>query len=186
MSIDPTGDLTEHIARLTAEVADLKRRLRNKSRTGVIEQVDAGRGLVRVRLNEEDGQPFLTGWIPWKERAGAIKSWSPPSPGEQVVVISENGDLTDAYCDTGCYSNANPAPHNRAAEHVLTIGDARITMTGSSIELRVGGSRVLITAAEIVTYGQTRLDDGQQPVHRVGDLDSDGDAAVDGAPKVFA
>ena len=184
--IEASGDFAELFARLAAEVADLKRRVRNKVRTGTIKELDAAKGLVRVKLNEDDGKEFLTGWIPWKERAGAIKTWSPPSPGEQVTVISENGDLTDAYCDHGTFSNANAAPHDKGAEFKQVIGSASIWMTGDRIELAVGGNRVVVTAAEIVTYGKTRLNDGNEPVHRVGDLDSDGDAAVTGAPQVFA
>ena len=51
--IDANGDLPEIIARLVTEVADIKRRLRNKVRTGTVAQVDAARGLVRVKLNDD-------------------------------------------------------------------------------------------------------------------------------------
>jgi len=191
--IDANGDLPEVIARLVAEVADLKRRLRNKVRTGTVAQVDAARGLVRVKLNDDEDGEFLTGWIPWKERAGVIRTWCPPSVGEQVTVVSENGDLTDAYCDTGTFSNANPAPHDKGGEFKQVIGSASIWMTGDRIELAVGGAKAVLTAdkislhaPEIVTYGTTRLNDGNKPVHRIGDTDSDGDAAVTGADGVFA
>ena len=186
MSIDPTGDLLERIALLTAEVADIKRRLRNKVRTGVVKDLDAARGLVRVKLNDDEDGEFLTGWIPWTERAGAIKSWLPPQPGEQVMVVSESGDLTDAWCTHGGFSNANPAPHDRGGEAKWQVGDASILIRDGMIEITVAGSRVVITPDEIVTYGPTRLDDGNEPVHRVGDVDSDGDTAVGGAPRVFA
>ena len=186
MSIDPTGDLLERIALLAAEVADIKRRLRNKMRTGVIKELDAARGLVRVKLNDDEDGEFITGWIPWTERAGAIKSWLPPHPGEQVMVVSESGDLTDAWCTHGGFSNANKAPHDRGGEAKWQVGNASILIRDGMIEITVGGSRVVITPDEIVTYGKTRLDDGSEPVHRVGDVDSDGDAAVTGAPRVFA
>jgi len=139
-----------------------------------------------VKLNDDEDGEFLTCWIPWKERAGVIRTWCPPSVGEQVTVISENGDLTDAYCDTGTFSNANPAPHNQGGEFKQVIGSASVWMTGERIELAVGGTKLVITAPEIVTYGKTRLNDGNKPVHRIGDVDSDGDAAVSGADGVFA
>lgn len=186
MSIDPTGDLLEHIALLTAEVADIKRRLRNKVRTGVVKELDAAKGLVRVKLNDDEDGEFVTGWIPWKERAGAIRSWLPPQPGEQVTVISESGDLTDAWCDHGGFSNANPAPHDKGGEAKWQVGNASILITDSMIEIKVGDKRIIVSLDEIVTHGKTRLDNGSQPVHRIGDVDSDGDAAVTGASRVFA
>ena len=74
--------------------------------------------------------------------------------------------------------HANPRPHDKAGEGVITVGNTRIQFTGD---------RVTITSPTIVLEGDVHLGgEGGQLVHRKGDVDSDGDAAVGSATKVYA
>lgn len=160
--------------------ADLERRVQNKKRTGTVHEVNAAEGWARVKLGEdENGKPYLSPKMPWKEVAmGAIKTHFPPAVGEQVDVVSESGDLADAMIDTSIPSNANARPHDKAAEGVITVGNTRIQFTGSEVR---------ITSPKIVLEGECHIGgEGGQLVHRKGDVDSDGDAAVGSATKVYA
>ena len=152
--------LPEIIDDLRRRVTELERRQRAQSRTGVITEVDAGNGLARVRLQDGD-QPFVTGWIPWAEpSAGANKTHSPPSVGQQVQIASESGDLHDAVIQGSLNSDANGRPSGAGDEYVLaSVGDARVTISGggASMVLKVGGSTVTLTVGGIVLNSQ-RID----------------------------
>ncbi len=132
-------NIFDTIGELQREVAELKRRNRNRKRTGKIVEVDAPKGVARVELLEKGagGKPYKTAWIPWKEvRQGDVATFNPPSVGEQVEVVSENGDLTDAVIDASIPSNANPRPHNVAGEPVRTSakGAFREHIDGSGVQ----------------------------------------------------
>lgn len=173
--------LAEIIIDQRYRLEELERRMENRERSGTIAEVDAKKGLARVKIDTDDksGQPFLTPWIPWKELSmGAIKTHFPPSVGEQVKVVSESGDLTDAQIDFSTPSNSNERPHDKDAEGVIQIGDTRLLITGDKVVLKSG---------TIVLDGETHLGgEGGQLLHRKGDKDSDGDVAVESATKVYA
>ena len=173
--------LPDQMVDLYRRIAELERRLANKKRTGLIAEVDAEKGLARVRLSTDPqtGQPYLSPWIPWKEVSmGQIKTHFPPSVGEQVEVVSETGDLTDALIETSIPSNQNARPHDKGGEAMIKNGSTTILITDGEVR---------ITAGKIVLEGATHLGgDGGQLVHRKGDADSDGDTAVGSASKVYA
>jgi phage baseplate assembly protein gpV len=130
-----TFGFIERIVELERQVAELDRRGRNRKRTGVVDQVDTAKGVARVKIADGEQGPYLTGWLPWKEiAAGGIKSHIPPTKGEQVDVVSENGDLTDAVIDMSTPSNANPRPHD-GPEAVITKGGTRITISDGAVEI---------------------------------------------------
>lgn len=174
-------DLPDIIADLYHRIADLERRQQNARRTGTVESVDPDKGLARVRLNEDakDGKPYLTAEIPWKMPSnGAVSINIPPSVGQQVDVVSESGDLTDATIDASLRSNANPLPGANPGDGVVTTGSTRIFFSGSEVR---------ITSPKIVLEGDVHLGaEGGHLVHRKGDVDSDGDVAVGSATKVYA
>jgi hypothetical protein len=132
--------LSEIIVDLYRRIEEHARRFENRERTGTIHEVDAKKGLARVKIGEtKDGKPVLSPWSPWKEVAmGAIKTHFPPAVGEQVKLLSESGDLTDAVIDTSLPSNANKRPHDKEGEAKIQIGETYILMTGDSIEISTG------------------------------------------------
>lgn len=153
-------DLASIIDDMRRRIGELERRIRSQSRTGVIAEVDPAKGLARVRLNDGD-KPFLTGFIPWEEpAAGANKTHSPPSVGQQVKVYSESGDLHDASIQGSLNSDANARPSGDGDTYVLaSVGDASITISGggSAMVLRVGGSTVSIAGGSIA-LNSARID----------------------------
>jgi phage baseplate assembly protein gpV len=149
--------LPEIIDDLRRRVTELERRLRSQSRTGVVTAVDPAKGVARVRLQDEAGAPFLTGWIPWEEpSAGANRTHNPPSVGQQVKICSESGDLHDASIQGSLNSQAHGRPSGAGDEFVLLqVGQAAIRATGggSAIVFSVGGFSLTLSADGAVNTG---------------------------------
>ena len=171
-------DLPGQVAWLVNEIEELRRRDRNRKRTGEINEIDLEKGLARVVFEERDGKKYLGPWMPWKEiAAGGIKTHIPPTIGEQVDVVSESGDLTDGVIDMSTPSNQNQRPHN-GPEAVMAMGTTRIVVAEDTVR---------ITSGKIVLEGEVHLGaEGGKLVHRKGDDDDAGDLAVGSAAKVYA
>lgn len=133
--------------------ADLARRLDNLIRPGVVAHVDHAKALCRVRSGD-----LLTDWLPWLEpRAGTTRTWSPPTVGEQVLLLCPCGEVGAGWVLRAGYTTAHPAPSNAAPEHVTAWPDgARLSYehdghqylldvpAGGRITLRCGESRMEI------------------------------------------
>lgn len=130
------SDLGDIIADIYHRIETVERRISNQTRYGVVTEVDAAKRVARVKLNEdEDGKPFLTGWLPWTTPAcGSLKVNMPPSVGQQVAVRSESGDLTDAVIDMSLRSDANPLPDAKPGEAVFVSGKTTFKITPQGIE----------------------------------------------------
>jgi phage baseplate assembly protein V len=133
---------------------ELLRRLENMLRKGTISAVDHDGVLVRVKSGG-----LLTGWLPWFERrAGNVRSWCPPSVGEQCLVLSPGGEMTNGMVLVGLDSEANPAPSNSPTLHRTQYPDGTVidydhgtgalqvdAPGGSLIRLRVGPTVLSLT-----------------------------------------
>ena len=94
--------------------ADLLRMLVNVVRFGKIAEVDCDLKLVRVKVGGN-----LTDWRPWlAQRAGLDQTWWPPTVGEQVVLLSPEGDFNQSIILMGSYSSLGTAPSNNPNQHV--------------------------------------------------------------------
>lgn len=97
------------------QIPDIARRLENLIRIGTIAELDTANGLARVQSGD-----LLTNWLAWlPARAGPDKTWWAPEVGEQVVMLSPSGNLSQALILSAIYSEANPAPDNSADRHVI-------------------------------------------------------------------
>jgi len=75
---------------------------------GVIATVDYANATCTVTLGD-----LTTGELPWvAQRAGGMRYWSPPTVGEQCVVLAPEGDLENGLVVLGLYSDDNPPPSN--------------------------------------------------------------------------
>lgn len=84
------------------------RRLENLIRFGVISSVDHAKARCIV-----DFQGIISAPLPWLTlRAGTDTTWDSPSDGEQVLVLSPSGELSNGVVLFGMYSTAHPAPSN--------------------------------------------------------------------------
>lgn len=151
----------DRIVELERKVAEQERRNRNRRRTGTVSEVDLKKGLARVRLADKP-KPYITGWLPWLEiAAGGTSTHIPPVVGEQVDVVSESGDLTDAVIDFSTHSDKNPRPHD-GPEAVIKHGDVRI---------EIADGRVDITAPLVKIAGNVKV---TGRLHTVGGIFDEG------------
>lgn len=88
------------------ETPDMQRMIGDLVRLGAVASVDLAAATCRVRVGD-----IVTGDLPWlAARAGAVRTWSPPSVGEQVVLLSPESDAAAGIVLLGLYADAAPAP----------------------------------------------------------------------------
>lgn len=163
--------LNDVILKLQDRVAELERRRRNAKRTGTVDVVDNAKGLARVKLVDGD-KSFVTDWLPWKEvAAGMTTTHIPPVVGQQVDVLSENGELTDGVIDFSLHSNQNKRPHN-GPQAVIVHGNTRITLDEGNVDIKTA-NYVNVTCHSTITL--SAID-----THVTGNLIVDGNLETKG------
>lgn len=178
--------LPDQIADIMFRIAELERRARNRRRKGTIAKVSDDGSKYRVKLSEQNGKPYLTDWIKARTlAAGGVKVDVRYSVGEQVDVVSENGDMTDAQIDFSTYSDDNPRENKDAALHIK-IGDTVIEASAGAA--RVTSPHVTVSSPDVRIGG-----DGGKAVARIGDrvrIETGSSAGlwpiVEGSSAVFA
>ena len=102
--------------------AEQNRLLANLIRVGTILEVDHARARCRVKSGKLE-----TNWIAWLEhRAGATRSWDPPTVGEQCVLLCPSGEPASAIALVGLYSDARPAPVTDQNKHHTRYPDGAV------------------------------------------------------------
>jgi phage baseplate assembly protein gpV len=97
-------------------VTELERRLGNLLRGGSIIATDFATARVKVRSGD-----LVTGWLPWlTHRAGGDVTWHAPEIGEQVMILSPDGEPAQGVVLPAIYSTAVSAPANSADRSVIT------------------------------------------------------------------
>ncbi|MDH2998101.1 baseplate assembly protein [Pasteurellaceae bacterium LFhippo2] len=107
-------------------MAEIDRRLDNLIRLGTIAEVDYKTATARVTAGgiTTDFIPFLT------FRAGTTKTWSAPSVGEQVLIISVSGEFNTGLILPAVY--ASNAPSSNPDEHLIVFPDGTEIMHNSA------------------------------------------------------
>lgn len=138
--------------------AEAERRLMNVVRVGTIVAVDPGNARARVSFGGETE----SAWLPFTGgRAGGARVWSPPTVGEQVLILSPSGDTAQGVITGSIPSSSNPAPSSDGGAVVLRIGSSTITVTGTGATVQVGGVSVAITASGLAITGGQVTHNGQ-------------------------
>lgn len=102
--------------------AEMMRLLENVIRVGVVTEIDATGGTVRITTGG-----LLTNWIRWQtQRAGAFKIWCPPKIGEQVLIVCAGGNPETAFVIGSLYGEENKSPSSSLKEVVLTAPDGAV------------------------------------------------------------
>lgn len=131
----------------TAAIAELTRRIDNLLRIGTVAEVKGN--LCRVKTGEllTQFRPFFT------RRAGTAKTSWRPTVGEQVMLLSLSGDLTNAYILPALYSDDNHEPDDNAnRERTVYPDGAVIEYDPESSALKVTGIKTAnVQASERVT-----------------------------------
>ncbi|MDG6881054.1 Phage P2 baseplate assembly protein gpV [Phocoenobacter uteri] len=144
-----------------ANNTDNARRIEHIVRFGTIAKVDLKKALVRVQSGE-----VLTDWLPWLNfRAGTTKSWSPPTVGEQCIVLSASGEMTMGVVLYGIY--ASNAPSSNGDEHLIEFPDGaickynhkthRLTMTGIQTAYVQASESIVADTPNFVCTGDVRI-----------------------------
>ena len=108
--------------RMTADHSELLRLLLNLIRFGTIADIDHDAQRVRVQVGKN-----TTTWRPWiSMRSGDAQTWFPPSMGEQVIVLSPEGDFTQAAILPAIYSDKSPTPSTNPAHHTTRYADGAV------------------------------------------------------------
>lgn len=164
--------------------SETDRRLANVVSWGVIDSVDHAAARARVKLDDE----LVTDDLPWMElRAGQVRTWSPPSVGEQVLVLAASGELAAGVILRGVNSDAHPAPS--ALEHLTrsiwadgALDDyddqahQRIieVPAGGRVIVRIAGGGSITLEGDVATVRAASVllgpDGDRKAVARVGDM----------------
>lgn len=162
-------ELVTSVRNLEKVVNRQEYRMNNLFREGSVKEVDFSKGVAVVDAHGMDSKE-----IPWMEPAGDISEWTPPSVGQRVIMVSPGGNQGRAFIMPGGYTDDAPAPHNQGAQKRIKIGDAMITISGSSVSIVVGGTTLTIGASGVtatvggVTYaisGSGTAQTGGQQLH---------------------
>ncbi|MGI2131522.1 phage baseplate assembly protein V [Shewanella baltica] len=131
----------------TAAIAELTRRIDNLLRIGTVAEVKGN--VCRVKTGEllTQFRPFLT------RRAGTAKTSWRPTVGEQVMLLSLSGDLTNAYILPALYSDENPEPDdNNNRERTVYPDGAVIEYDPDTSALKVTGIKTAtVQAIDLIT-----------------------------------
>lgn len=115
-------------------------------RWGRIASVNLADGLCTVELADD----VQTGPLPWFEaRMGATRVWSPPSIGEQVLLLCPAGELAGAAALRGVPSDEHPPAGSTQSERILFADGAELEYDPESHSLAVimpSGGTVSIAA----------------------------------------
>lgn len=157
-------------------LADLARLIENIVRFGTVAEVQMQPPRVKVSSGN-----ITTTWLPWLNlRAGADREWDPPTIGEQVVLLSPSGNLTQGVALTGLFSDLITANGDREGLHRRTYRDGAV-IEYDSIAHRL---RAILPAGGITDITSTGGINITGPINHVGDYTQQGNQAVTGTVTV--
>lgn len=142
---------------------ELSPEVSNLIRTGSVTALQVRPPRVRVSTGGIE-----TDWICWGERrAGSrAKTWSPPSVGEQVVLLCPEGDIGQAIVVCSINSDSQPAPADAADIERTVFGDGSVVefdADTSTLTVNAGQGRVVVIcdAATVTAASTVELDTPQ-------------------------
>lgn len=105
--------------------AEIQRQIENLIRLAEISEVDfhdPENPVCRCKIGTID-----TDWLSLATvRAGSVREWNPPSEGEQAVILSPSGDLSQGIIIAVLYSSRFPAPDTAAHKPKRTYPDGAV------------------------------------------------------------
>ena len=195
-------------------IAELERKLDSLFRHGPVHdrnKID-GHWFVRLKIGGTEQEPFLSPWIPCSSPNGGpagLNVHRVPATGEQLTMLSPAGDPRQAVAASLFWSDDHPPPSEDGDAVTITHSKFRLDLKDGALTIETKGplsiecqaftlkglddtgislvdGKLTLKAELIETDGETRLDKGSRQVHRMQDHDSHGDAAIEGASRVYA
>ncbi|REE92640.1 phage baseplate assembly protein V [Cupriavidus plantarum] len=146
------------------DLAEISRLLENLLRLGKIAEVQhASPPRVRVQTGG-----LTSDWLPWiEQRAGGTRTWSPPTVGEQVLMLCPSGELRNGIVLCGIPSDDIDVPSNSATETVTQYADGAVArydhaasamfVTGIKSLVVEAGTSVLVKSPDIKLDGNVTV-----------------------------
>ncbi|MGW8202631.1 phage baseplate assembly protein V [Sphingomonas bisphenolicum] len=173
-----------------AHIADPERLTGEVLRYGTIASVDHDNATCTVESGD-----IITGELPWvAQRAGRLRTWSPPTVGEQCLLLAPEGDIACGLVIVGLYSDACPAPSSDPNVTMLAFPDgailsydhaahalAAVLPTGGTVDITAAGGTTIngpltvngpITATEDVVGAGISLKDHKHGQVQAGAAES--------------
>ncbi|MFP3615077.1 phage baseplate assembly protein V [Paraburkholderia sp. SIMBA_050] len=98
------------------EIGEIDRLIASIVQAGYIDDVQYDPPRCRVRNGE-----WVSALLPWKTfAAGRVRTWCPPSVGEQAVVLAPSGTLAGAFVLAGFYSDIHGGANGHAGNLTAT------------------------------------------------------------------
>lgn len=110
---------------MSEAIAEADRRIENLIRVGRIASVDPGSATAIVDFGGLQSPPLPVGQL----SAGAVQFWWMPTPGEQVVVACEGGDIAQGSIIASIY--AGNAPSSDGAVPQINLAGGRMIVNGT-------------------------------------------------------
>lgn len=171
---------------------DIPARLGELLRVGVVAEVNLAQARCRVRYGDPDdaGGGATTPWIRWlTPRAGQTRVWSPPSVGEQVLLLAPDGQIGAAVAIPGIVRDAFPPLGSTATEMIEFADGARLSYDpeahqlvadlpdGASATITSPGGLTIDAAGGITLRGDVAIEGAltvSETVTATGDVTGDG------------
>lgn len=169
---------------MTADTSELLRLILNLIRVGTIADIDHDAQRVRVRVGKN-----TTDWRPWAtSRAGDAKTWWPPSKGEQVILLSPEGNFDHAVILPAVYSDQFAPPSTNPAHHTTRYPDGAIVQYDSAAHalnaMLPEGTSVTAVPGKVISNAEDTLCTGNLTVNK--NLTVNGFAALNAGMNVKA
>lgn len=150
---------------MSAPAEDIPARVGELIRLGTVAEVDLAAARCRVAYGDpdDDGDEATSPWIPWlMPRSGQTRVWSPPSEGEQVLLLVPDGQIGNAVALPGITRDDFP-PAGSSATGVIEFADgARISYDpeGHALvaELPAGGTAEISAPGGIILRGDVTIE----------------------------
>lgn len=132
----------------------LEARLERTFRHGTVTDVDGQKHRIRMQIGGTSDQPHKSPWIPYSQIAGARKNHSMPSVGQQMTMISPDGDIDQGFAIPLIWSNNNQSPSTDPNTDVDQRGQTTVTVTDGTWSLQSGtitikGSTITVTGSNV-------------------------------------
>ncbi|MXO73594.1 phage baseplate assembly protein V, partial [Alteraurantiacibacter buctensis] len=137
---------------MSAAAEDIPARVGELIRVGTVSELDLETARCRVLYGDPDDEDggATTGWIRWLTlRSGETRTWSPPSVGEQVLLIVPDGQIGSAVALPGLVRDMFPALGTSTTEIIEFADGARLSYDPEGHELVAelpAGATATITA----------------------------------------
>lgn len=140
-------------------LSEMNRRLANLIRLGSVVEADYEKARVKIKIG-----PITTHWLPWiTSNATHNRNWNAPEIGEQVLVLSPSGEMSQGTVIRGIYQQKHSAPETNIDKQSMEFKDGTTihydrsdhnftfdVVQAGSITLKVGSSSIEISKDKIV------------------------------------